>query len=268
MGETKKHYNRIHLFEFEDLSWFPNVIRKGMVDYLSFFLNKVDYYKQAAPLIKECLYKTQSQQMLDLCSGSGSPAIKAVQHINVSSNKTVSLTLSDKFPNAEASEHISENGKNVAYHLDPIDALDVPGGYKGVRTMFSALHHFKPEQVTQIIQKSVKKKAPIAFFDGGDKNLITILGIILVHPIIFLFCTPFLRPFRWSRLLFTYIIPLIPLCTIWDGSVSILRLYSPKDMLHLAKESDPNAEYVWKSGKTKHPLGFKMSYLIGWSKSE
>ena len=32
--------------------------------------------------------------------------------------------------------------------------------------------------------------------------------------------TPFVRPFRWSRLLFTYVIPLIPLLVLFDGTVS------------------------------------------------
>lgn len=31
-------FKRIHLFEFEDFSWFPGIIRTGGTDYLRYFL--------------------------------------------------------------------------------------------------------------------------------------------------------------------------------------------------------------------------------------
>jgi len=49
---------RIHLFEFEDLPWFPGVIREGMVDYLRFILGNINFYKPIVPLIKEGLDKS------------------------------------------------------------------------------------------------------------------------------------------------------------------------------------------------------------------
>jgi hypothetical protein len=99
-------------------------------------------------------------------------------------------------------------------------------------------------------------------FDGGDKNIFTILGIILFHPIAFLLCTPFFKPFKFSRIFFTYILPLIPITTVWDGCVSILRLYKPDELLSLAKEIDDN--YIWKSGKVKNKFGMNVAYLIGY----
>ncbi|MBC8172783.1 MAG: hypothetical protein H7X71_02655, partial [Chitinophagales bacterium] len=103
----------------------------------------------------------------------------------------------------------------------------------------------------------------IGIFDGGDKNIFIILGIILIHPVIFFLFTPFFKPFRFSRLFFTYIIPVIPLCTIWDGVVSILRLYTPDELLKLAGEAD-NKNYVWKSGKVKNRFGMHITYLVGY----
>ena len=127
--------------------------------------------------------------------------------------------------------------------------------------MFSAVHHFSPETIKSFLKNSSENNAPIALFDGGDRNLLVILGIILFHPIAFLLCTPFFRPFRWSRLLFTYIIPLIPLTTIWDGCISILRLYKPKALLQMAEEAAPG--YNWKAGKVKNRLGMNVAYIIG-----
>jgi len=119
------------------------------------------------------------------------------------------------------------NGK-ISFIETPVDATRVPIGIEGFRTMFTAIHHFRPTQVKEILKNAIDNGKPIAFFDSGDKNLLIFLSIFIVHPIVFFICTPFFKPFRLSRLLFTYIIPVIPICTFWDGLVSILRLYEPQ----------------------------------------
>ena len=40
-----------------------------------------------------------------------------------------------------------------------------------------------------------------------------------------LLLTPFVRPFKWSRILLTYVVPLVPLIVVFDGTMSFLRLY-------------------------------------------
>jgi len=75
--------------------------------------------------------------------------------------------------------------------------------------------------------------------------------------------TPFFKPFRFSRLLYTYIIPIIPFCTIWDGIVSIIRLYKPSELLKIAREVDTE-NYFWEAGKKRSNFGLKVTYLIGY----
>jgi hypothetical protein len=67
-------------------------------------------------------------------------------------------------------------------------------------------------------------------------------------------------------LVFTYLIPLIPLCTIWDGTVSLLRMYSAKELLALAHAADPGNRFSWQVGKKRHWWGPEVTYLIGWPK--
>jgi hypothetical protein len=87
--------------------------------------------------------------------------------------------------------------------------------------------------------------------------------IVLFHPIVFLLFTPFFKPFRISRIIFTYLIPIIPFCTVWDGVVSITRLYSPATLLKMANEVDSET-YTWKAGKLKNKLGMNVAYLLGY----
>ena len=255
------------LFEFEDLEWFPDTIRRSMVDYLSFFLRKTDYYQPIIPLIAECLQHSDTQQIVDLCSGGGGPIPQVQKNLKSYTGVTTPILLTDKFPNIEAYEHMQNaDDSSISFVQGSVDATQVPSALKGVRTSFSAFHHFQPAMAKKILKDAVDQKAPIAIFDGGDKNLITILGIMLVHPIVFVLCTPFFKPFRFSRIFFTYLVPVIPICTVWDGAVSITRLYRPKqlDALVAGKEFE---SYTWQSGIKRHKLGFGISYLIGYPKT-
>jgi len=62
---------RFHLFEFEDLSWFPNVIRTGGTDYLRYLLTVTEVYKPCIVLVNEALKQTGETKIIDLCSGGG-----------------------------------------------------------------------------------------------------------------------------------------------------------------------------------------------------
>jgi hypothetical protein len=129
--------------------------------------------------------------------------------------------------------------------------------------MFSAVHHFEPEQIKSVLKNAIENRAAIGFFDGGEKSIFAILGLKIVHPIAFLLFTPFFKPFKLSRLFFTYVLPLIPIYTVWDGVVSILRMYKPEELRQIAESL--NAEnYIWKSGKTKNRFGIRATYLIGY----
>lgn len=253
---------KISLFEFEDLSWFPSFIRDGGTDFLGLILRMTKFYEPSVPLLEEVVKKTGETQILDLCSGNGGPIEFIYEKIDPALN--VNFIVSDKYPNLPAYKQLQlKTDSQVNYHSDPLDALDLHPNIPGIRTMFSAIHHFEPTEVKTILHKMVNDKKAICFFDSGDKHLGTILGILLFHPILFLMLTPFIKPFKLSRIVFTYIIPIIPIYTIWDGMISILRLYRPKELMALAKEVDAKNEFNWDYGKKRNKIGFTVAYLMG-----
>src|SRR5262249_34175490 len=90
------------------------------------------------------------------------------------------------------------------------------------------------------------------------------LAVTMV-PIGYWLLVPLMRPFRWSRLLWAYVLPVIPFVLWFDGVMSCLRAYSPAEMkeltVGLAGES-----YHWEAGE-KHGGGTipkTITYLIGW----
>lgn len=259
---------RVHLFEFEDFSWFPDIIRTGGTDYLRYFLIRTELYRPAISLINETLKTTQENNIIDLCSGGGGYIEQVSEGLSSLSDTSLKITLTDKYPNYKTFQYIKKKSRGKIDYCDfSVDVFQVPKDLKGLRVLFSAVHHFKPGQVKDILQNAVNSKSAIAFFDGGEKSIFAIIGLILIHPIAFLIFTPLFKPFKLSRILFTYIIPIIPLYTIWDGVVSILRMYKPEELRQIADSIDNN-EYVWRHGKTKNRFGIKATYLIGYPKNE
>jgi hypothetical protein len=255
---------RLHLFEFEDFSWFPDVIRVGGMDYLRYLLIVTELYKPLVPLISDALLKSKHETIVDLCAGGGGYTEQVYDEINAHRIKKVKFLLTDKFPNLAAFRLLkAKTNGDIDFVEKSVDATQVPNEIKGFRAMFSAVHHFKPEQVKAMLQDAVDNNAAISLFDGGDKNLVSILGILLLHPLVFLFGTPFFKPFKFSRLFFTYILPLIPLYTMWDGLVSVLRFYQPAELLKIAKSTNA-AHYTWRHGKTRSKFGLHATYLIGY----
>ena len=253
---------RIHLFEFEDFRWFPSFFRDGGTDFLGYILSITKFYAPAVKVIEDLVETTNNNQILDLCSGNGGPIAFADQNFN--SKSEVRFILSDKYPNVPAYERLKiQTNYRVDYYVDSLDVTTTHIDLTGIRTMFSAIHHFRPVEVKMILRNIIDSNMPVCIFDGGDKHIGTILGIMIFHPVLFILFTPFIRPFKWSRIIFTYLIPIIPLYTIWDGIISILRLYQPEELLKLAKAADHADSYEWKSGKLKNSFGLSVAYLTG-----
>ena len=132
---------------------------------------------------------------------------------------------------------------------------------KGLRTQFLSLHHFKPNDAKNILQNAVDSNSSIAIFEGQERGFGSILAM-LFSPVSVLIATPFIRPFKIGRILFTYVIPLVPLFTLWDGVVSALRTYSVNEMLDLVDGVENNDRFDWDIGKLKSGIGVVL-YLIG-----
>lgn len=260
---------RLQLFEFEDLPWFPKVVRAGMMDYLRFMISGLKIYQPIVPLLREALHHTHQTELLELCAGAGGGTEGVWRTLRTQGLPHLRVTLTDLYPQPEAWEHLrARTDGGLVFSPTPVDATAVLAALPGFRVVFSAFHHFPPAAAQAILADAVRQRAGIGVFEGAGKHWHEVVLAALVMPIALLLITPFIRPFRWSRLLFTYLLPLIPLCTIWDGVVSILRLYPPAQLLALARRADPTGTFEWRVGKARHWSGSQVLYLTGWPKDQ
>jgi hypothetical protein len=132
----------------------------------------------------------------------------------------------------------------------------------GLRTMFQAFHHLRPEQARAALADAAAKEQPIAVFDGSRPGLW--VWPLLLMPLRVLLATSFILPFRWSRLFWTYLLPALPLVLTFDVIVSLLRVYSVGEMRGLTAGLD---HYRWDVGTVRARLiPLRLTYLIGMPK--
>lgn len=249
--------DRVHAFEFEDLPWVPAAVRDGARDLLDVMFARVHFYRPLAPMLRDLLRDTGCRALTDVCSGSGGGALQMLAALDALGHGDVTVRLSDRFPNEAAIARVQAAGDpRVRYEAAPVDALDAPADADAVRTCFGALHHFRPDEVQRILARAVEARAPIALFDVAAsptlRRLPLALAPVMAVPnlaalfVVALALVPLARPFRASRVVWSYGLPLIPALYAWDGTVSALRAYAPEELLALARAVPGAGAYDWR----------------------
>lgn len=255
---------RLHLFEWEDQSWLPKVFRDFITDHLHHVMTRGRVFIPVAPLLHKTLQSIGESRIVDLCSGGGGPYPGIVNELNEKHGMNVEATLTDLFPNRAAITRIESecNGK-VVYRNEPTDIFKIPDELDGMRTIFTALHHFRPETVRELLKSVAAGRKAIGAFEAQRRDLKTMIKIMLFNIISSFLVTHRVGRMTFGRAIFTYLIPIAPLIYMWDGMVSCLRTYTPDDLRLLTEGIEG---YTWNIGELEgnNQLGpYKITYLIG-----
>ncbi len=251
---------RLHLFEFEDLKWLPNRFRRYITDLLAHQMKVLGIYDATVSKLEEVLTETGHDTLVDLCSGSGGPAPSVRAKVAASLGKDVRLILTDKYPNVEAFNSIKE--PHIIPLTQSVDATKVLLELKGVRTMFTAFHHFQPEQAKHILQDAVNAQMPIGIFEITERKPISLMTLIIA-PITCLIFSLMVRPRRLGRFFWTYLVPVIPFLYTWDGLISNFRTYTKQEWLEMTSQLS-GKNFRWEVGELTSKFHIKVTYLIGY----
>jgi hypothetical protein len=116
-----------------------------------------------------------------------------------------------------------------------------------------------------VLEDAVKAGQPICIFEIPERTLLTIISLLLT-PLFVAFVTPFIRPFRCKRLLWAYLIPLVPFTCCWDGVISQLRAYTIAEPSELTQGLE---DYERSAGNTPiHGQPGHLTYLLGATRSD
>lgn len=198
--------------ELEDYRWFPPLLRNFQMEFIGFVVSRFPIYTAFITHLKTLDLPLQS--MTDLCSGSGEPAI----HIFKKSNCFTNLTLTDKYPNL-----FQLQDEQISYKMESEDVLEMEFKSSTCYTMFNALHHFKDEDKIMIAKKIQASGSTGFFVELLEPTLINLLKVLLLTTFGTLLLTPFIQPFSFKRLFFTYILPINIFTITYDGMVSVSK---------------------------------------------
>ena len=250
---------RLHLFEITDQAWCPTVIRDCATDYLRHIIIATQAYEPIAERLSQAVARTEATRIIDLCSGGAGPWLRMHQRC-----PAVEIYLTDLHPNLAASQRVQAlaSGK-IKCHPAAVNALRVPPELIGFRTLFTSFHHFKPAEARAILRDAVASRSGIGIFEGTERRPSAMLGMLLT-PLLVWLVTPLIRPFRWARLLWTYLLPVVPLVVLFDGIVSCWRTYTVAELTEFTAELSGSG-YAWEVGETP-AKGWRapVTYLIGY----
>lgn len=223
---------RKQITQIINVGWFPKFLKSLIAEFLSWFVAKVNATKPFIPVIEDILNKTNHKRIINI-------------EFNVGAGiETVKPFLKDDVT------------------VDSIHISNFNTSEKGVYLCVNSFHQLNSEKAKKILQDIVDSGNPVVVVEGNNDSLWQIVGMTVFVPLTVLLTAFFVKPFRISRIIFTYLIPILPIIIVIDGCIALLKLYNPTDLLELTSSLERN-NYDWKAGKNDNGRGGKIMYLTG-----
>lgn len=246
---------RVQAFEFNDQAWAPAVLRDTIVEALSRTLVWGKILDGLALPLSQFLERAKTDEILDIGSGAGAPAAILARAMR-SAGRSTRFTLTDLFPRVAVwTDLAAEQPDALDFVSAPVDAtaIDSELSRGKARTIINVLHHLPPPLAESVLRDAVQQRAPIFVAEGFERD-----------PRRFLPFAPFglpalaLSPIlssdrRAARALLAWATPIALLCSVWDGFVSTLRVYTERELRTMV---GADASYDWQYGHyTWAPFG-------------
>lgn len=224
---------RKQVFQFSNQKWYPSFLKRDMYEFMSWFVGKVNAAKPFLPVLEEVIGHTQTKTIINIDSKIGAGI------------ETVLPLL------PEGTEVINVNLEKFSTHN------------KGMYTFINSFHQLDEKKATYYLTQIADSGNSVAVLEGNNDSLWQVVGMTIFVPLTVILSAPFVQPFRITRLIFTYMIPILPVITMLDGFLALFKLYNPNDLNELVSNI-PVKSYVWKSGKADNGRGGKIIYLMGY----
>ncbi|MBK7807157.1 MAG: hypothetical protein IPJ51_12750 [Saprospiraceae bacterium] len=224
---------RKQVFQFSNQKWYPSFLKRDMYEFMSWFVGKVNAAKPFLPVLEEVIGNTQTKTIINIDSKIGAGI----------------ETLLPLLP--EGSEIINIELEKFSTHN------------KGMYTFINSFHQLDEKKAAYYLTQIANSGNSVAVLEGNNDSLWQVVGMTIFVPLTVILSAPFVQPFRITRLIFTYLIPILPVVTMLDGFLALFKLYNPNDLNELVS-TIPVKNYVWKSGKADNGRGGKIIYLMGY----
>lgn len=221
--------------QFSNSRWFPAFLVRCIYEFMTWFVGKANAAKPFIPVIEEGLLYAEKIVVMDKKMGAGFETVDDLI------DQDISRTYAD---------------------MDQVN-----GKQSGLHVCVNSFHQLSPDQARNLLNTVAKNRQPIVVVEGNNDSLWQVFGMTVIVPLTVILTAPFVKPFRIERLIFTYLIPILPLVIFIDGFLALFKLYNPEDLTELTAGIDVK-NYQWRSGKEDNGRGGKIIYLIGHAVAE
>jgi hypothetical protein len=228
---------RFQLFEFNDAPWAPKVLRDTVVGALSRSLRWGRMLDGLVAPFEAFLTACGTREVLDLCAGAGGPAAVLLEAMG-RRGRAGHFLLTDLFPQVTQWEALRRefNGQ-LDFVPQPVDATRIPPtlGPGRARAIINALHHFPPDLARAVLRGACENAPGLFVAEGLVRNPLR-FAAMAPFGIPALLAAPVLADDqRLARAVLAWS-PLALAVSVWDGTVSALRIYQPEELQEMVAD--------------------------------
>ena len=164
-------------------------------------------------ILADMMKKTGQNNLVDLCSGGGGPIPEVASELRSAHGiSDLKVTMTDLYPNLPIAKKINAVDDGISYNTESVDATKIGPEMNGIRTMICSFHHMPEDVAKKILKDAFDTKQPICIYEISD-NSIPILVSFLALPVNLItgFIVPLFSKPSLGHLLFTYLIPVLPI---------------------------------------------------------
>lgn len=244
---------RLHGFEFNDDPRVPESLRDTVVETLGNTLDWGNIIQGLVPGFLEFWTNANQLEILDLCSGAGTPARILLEELKTGGHVPPRFHLTDLFPNTQQWAPLCNQYKQLNFVSEPVDATDIAADLSKdkARVIINAFHHFPPNLARGILNDAIRQRSPIFIAEGFERNPMQFLNFAPTG-LIALYLNPFLtQSKKLEKALWTWPLPIAAMVSAWDGFASTMRVYSETELREMVAGSEN--EFEWTYGTYPYP---------------
>lgn len=256
---------KILTFEFNGSAKCPDFVRESILEVLGRSIRDAKVYEALAPRFIQFCRDAEVSEVLEFAAGSGESTAIFLDAVLQTGETPPHISISDLYPMTEVMiktcEQYPELLTVIKESVDLRHAPETP--HHDMRMVLSAFHHFDLEMASKFLLNAQAKGKAVFIAEPFTRSLKAFLPLFL-HGF-----TSLARNGLFSskdlllKFFFTFFIPLIPMCLLWDGLISMIRMYDEDAFMDIVDSLPNNGAYQWHYAEVRVPLGGTVSVFTG-----
>ncbi len=203
----------------------PNILKTLLDEYLNFIVAKINANRGFVDEVRVA-YTNGLRNFHMISPEMAGSAVLLAKELQSEFADLKIIAVSDEI----SQEHLGKIGLLIDFS-GPV-AIEPRNGFKPKEGSFAlclnAWHRMTDKEKSQAGKFLLTNFDQFLIGEANSKSLWQLIGMILFVPGMALLTAPFIRPFRWERLAYTYIFPVFPFVLSLDGIAALFRIEPPE----------------------------------------